>query len=295
MERIHSPLITTRYGPASTATATGLSKLRDPCITTLNQYQITLDLLQFIDFNVKKPSDSSCSGAASFIALLTAQLENTELLYQPFWLQYKIHLIKQKGERQFVMEILACSLDCKIVWMMKQMTFNQTLAKKVQRSLDSQNFDLWSLLGVLLVSLGFARESDLDSLSDQEKKSLLQYVYFIVFDNPLDMGGLCPSYGNAETEAQRENRHAVQQCVWFDMRSSSKALIDLSYGFTRPHLVAMPVALSGTACVTPRRIWFLQRSNESDRQTCAIVEKYRMLALQPMEANVMKVIRRNDK
>ena len=281
-----------------TRIALGPSKLREPsCITTVDQYGITLDLLCFIGFDVKKPSNFSCLCAEYFLNCLSQQVLNKEFAEQPFWLQHNISLTEnltaQRRERQFTMEILACSLDCGIAWMMGQMTFNQTLAEKMQSSLDSEDIDLWPHLRALLLFRGLIYESDLENLSDQEWKSLLQYVYFIIFDRPLGVGSSYPSYGSANSVPRSENQSLVR-CEWLDMGTSGKALVALGYGLQGSYRVTIPVALSVTSCVTTRRLWFLQRSDESDRETWVIMEKFKILTLQPIEENAGHVVRMND-
>ena len=273
---------------------TGPTKLREPsCIKVMDQYKITLDLLYFIGSDVMKPSDISCRCAAAFLTCLTQQLWNKDLLDQPVCLQYNISLIDRWREICFAMEILACSLDCGINWMMKQMTFNEALAERVQRSLDHRSFDLWPILSTLLIDRGLANHSDMDNLPDQERKSLLQYIYFIIFDRPLGVGSSYPSYVSAKSVPRSENQSLVR-CGWLDMGTSGKALVALGYGLQGSYRVTIPVALSVTSCVTTRRLWFLQRSNESDRETWVIMEKFKILTLQPIEENAGHVIRMND-
>lgn len=52
--------------------------------------------------------------------------------------------------------------------------------------------------------------------------------------------------------------------------------------------------MSDTPCSTTRRLWFLQCSDEFDRESCVVKEKFRTLTLQPIEENARDVIRRND-
>ncbi len=77
------------------------------------------------------------------------------------------------------------------------------------------------------------------------------------------------------------------------MGTSGKALVVLGYGWKGSCRVAIPVALSDTPYFTTRRLWFLQRSDEADRESWVITEKFRMLTLQPIEENA-RDIRRND-
>jgi hypothetical protein len=71
-------------------------------------------------------------------------------------------------------------------------------------------------------------------------------------------------------------------------------MVALGYGWKGPCKVAIPVALSDAPCFTTRRLWFLQRSDEADRESWVITEKFRMLTLQPIEENARDIIRRND-
>jgi len=41
-------------------------------------------------------------------------------------------------------------------------------------------------------------------------------------------------------------------------------------------------------------LWFLLRSDEADRESWVITDKFRMLTLQPIEENARDIIRRND-
>jgi hypothetical protein len=201
----------------------GTAKLREPSgITTVDQYQITLDLLDVGSCNIMEPSDISLSCADAVLAICAEWMAKRELVNQPFWLQPSYSRMDRVREQHFFMETLACSLDCGLDWMMKQMTFHNSLAEKVQRSLEDDDIDLWSLLGSLLIARGLTNEGDWNNFPDQTRKSLLQYFYYIIFDHPLDVGSMRPSYINEESKARAEKGKLVR-CVWLDMGTSGKA------------------------------------------------------------------------
>lgn len=118
--------------------------------------------------------------------------------------------------------------------MMKQMTFSETLAEKVQKLLEKDTFDHWPSLCTLLIVRGLTNQCDLNNLPDQKRKSLLQYSYFTIFNHALDVGSSYPSYGNEESLARVEKGKLVR-CVWLDMGTSGKALVALGYGLKGPY------------------------------------------------------------
>lgn len=276
-----------------TMEVSGASTLREPSgIKKVAQDHITLDLLYFSDFDIKGPSDISSCCAEAVLADLSIQMSNKESFFRPFWLRPRSRWIDQRREQLFVMDILACSLDCGLDWMMKQMTFSETLAMKVQRSLESADFDFWPFVSTLFILRGLMQQPDLNNLPDQKKISLLQYFYFVVFYSPLGEADSSPSYFDNKLARAEEGK--LIRCGWFDMGTSGKALVALGYGLKGPYKVAIPFALSDTPCFTTRRLWFLQRSDESDRESWVIMEKFRVLTLQPIEEDAREIIRRND-
>ncbi len=122
-----------------------------------------------------EPLDISLSCAEAVLAICAEWMDKRELVNQPFWLQPRYSRMSQVREQHFVMETLACSLDCGLDWVMKQMTLCKSLAKKVQKSLENDEIDFWSLLGSLLIARGLTNEGDWNNFPDQKRKSLLQY------------------------------------------------------------------------------------------------------------------------
>lgn len=151
------------------------------------------------------------------------------------------------------------------------MTFSETLAVEVQRSLESEHFDSWPFVSTLFMLRGLTQQSDLNNLPEQKKKSLLQYFHYVVFYSPPGEANSSPSYFDNKLARAEEDK--LVRCGWIDMGTSGKALVALGYGLKGPYKFAIPFALSDTPCFTTRRLWFLQRSDESDRETWVIMEK----------------------
>ncbi|MCJ1364008.1 hypothetical protein MMC16_003117 [Acarospora aff. strigata] len=271
----------------------GASELREPaCIASIDQHHITLDLLllNLDNCTIKEPCRRSCGYALTLLTSLADLYSKEAPEDQPYWMQFNSSSIERWRERQFVSEIIACSLDCGLDWMMQQLNFNQRLSQKIQQSLDTLKYDLWPSIRLLLIYRGLSKPAYLDKLDDERRNALLQYFHFVIFDSSLTEGDLSPSYSLVCCSGE----HQVVRCGWLDRGTSGKALIPIGFKRKNPDQIAVPVALSDASCTTVRRLWFLQRCGEPDDKKWTVIEKLRILTLMPIEEDGRSIIRRND-
>ena len=272
-----------------TMTTVGASKLRNPaCITSINQHEITLDLLDFTGCLLNAPSKKILNWANHVLGLLSKIYANDSPVDQPFWIRSDLGFIESFRERYFVTEILACSFECGPDWMMEQMPCMPNLAAKIQGLLGTFESRFWPIMKDSIDIEGFPGMSYFDKLDDKRKSSLLQYLYFIIFDSPLGPGNewrLLKSPASLDVE----NRRMVR-CLSLDMGAGNKALLALPTE-SKPGMLGMPVALSNGSCATVRRLWLMSSCDGSEDSAWRLATKFFMFTLMPIEesATVVKM------
>ena len=154
-------------------------------------------------------------------------------------------------ERSFVVEILACSFDCGIDWMIDQMNANQALAKNLQNSRRRNGYDLWPLIAASFLRGKLATRTHIEELDVEQKNSILNYFFLMIYEQPLGRGSEPPSY--RDWYVSRPEVDILVSCKWLDMGASGKALVALGTQSEKPDLIAVPVALSHGSCATIKR------------------------------------------
>ena len=154
------------------------SRLQEPtCIASIDHHQITLDVLRISDFAFKEPSLSSYALAFVRLDFVSQRHSKKAPADQPFWMVSDPGSIENQRERYFVAEILPCSFERGVGWIMKQMNFLPRLAEYIQTGLDRLEYDFWPLIRDVLVVGELVEPSYLDKFDEEQSKSLLQYFY----------------------------------------------------------------------------------------------------------------------
>ena len=286
-----------------TMTMVGYSKLREPmCIKSIDQYQITLDLLEFTNSTLQHPSAYFYDLAELLVSLLFEIYVNDIPENQPYWMKQTDNPIDGLRERHFVEGKLACSFECGFDWMINQMPSAPDLAKYVQESMDDFESRFWPMLKEHVLVEDIIGSSCLNQLDDDDKKeSILLFLHFILFDSFLGLGSL-PSFLPARSQAiLKDNQVTVKeedpilvQCLWLDIGSGNKALVASRPGMVERGRLSMPVALSNASCAGTRRLWLLESFPGSENKAERLIEKYRMFTLMPIEENSNVIVRRDQ-
>lgn len=286
----------------NTMTRVGYSKLREPLgIKSIDQYQITLDLLDFTNSAVHRPSASFYDQADLLVNLLSQTYIHDDPDNQPYWVKPTENPVRGRRDRRFVTEILACSFECGFEWMINQMTFAPNLAKYYYRGLgDFRDFGsrFWPMLKQHLRIGNLSASSYLDQLDDDKKISILVYFNFILFDTFFGLGSSPEFLPTTSPVSPEDNLGSVQeedqtlvQCLWLDIGLGNKALVALPTGMAVRDRPSMPVALSNGSCAGTRRLWLLKRFPRDEDKVTRLTGKYHMFTLIAIEENDNAIMR----
>ena len=285
-----------------TMTRVGYSKLRRPmCIESIDQYQITLDLLLFTDTNLQHPSKYFYHKAGLLMSSLFKTLVNDHPDDQPYWMKPTDNPIERRREQDFVTVILACSLDCGFDWMIKQMTSAPDLAIYIERYLADFESKFWPILDEHVLSDKLPGSLQPTKFDMKQKHSIVQYIYFILSDDFLELGSFplfLPTISRASSEEDqvplRQKDHKKVQCMWLDLGSGNKALVATRPGVVGRCRLTVPIALSNGSCAGIKRLWLLKSYYEGEEKIQRLTQKYHMFTLMPIEENVNVVLKRHQ-
>ena len=281
-------------------TRVGYSKLQDPtCIKSIDQYQITLDLLDLTYSDFRVPSCKSFRWAHSLVGLLS-KADFNDFGDQPYWMSPGLDPIEASAARRLTVEILACSFECGFDWMVKQMSSAPNLAENVQGSMGDFESTFWLMLEESVLIENSPESSYLDQLDNNNKDLVLLYLYFVLFESLFGYGRILLLAATARASPGEHNQVPVQeddqnltQCMCLDIGSGNKALVAVSSGIVEQGVPSMPVALSNGSCAGIRRLWFIDSSLDDEDNVKILIGKYYMFTLMPIEENA-KVIKRRD-
>ena len=283
----------------NTMTRVGYSKLQEPtCIRSIDQYQITLDVLDFTNSEILIPSKHFFRRAHLLVSLLSKAYFN-DFENQPYWMSPALDPITATRERRLVVEILACSFECGYDWMIEQMSSAPNLAEHIQREFIGDFASrFWLMLEEHVLIENTPESSYLGHLDNDKKVSLLLYLYYILVQKLFDFGrdGYLPATSPASPENDiqipgQEDDQRLFQCICFDIGLGNKALVALPLKGGNVGIPCMPVTLSNGSCAGIRRLWFLDSSPDDEENVMRLTGKYHMFTLMPIEENANAIKR----
>ena len=286
----------------NTMTRVGYSKLQEPtCIKSIDQYQITLDVLDFTKTKILVPSKHFFRRAHLLVSLLSKAYFN-DFENQPYWMSPAYDPTTATRERRLVVDILACSFECGYEWMIKQMSSAPNLAEHIyQGFIGNFGSRFWLMLEEHVLVEDTPESSYLNHLDNDKKKLLLLYIYYILFQKLFDFGrdGYLPAISPASPENDlqvpvEEDDPLLFQCMCFDIGLGNKALVAFPLKAEQYGIPCMPVALSNGSCAGIRRLWFLDSSPDEEEDVMRLTGKYHMFTLIPIEENANAIKRRDQ-
>ncbi|KAL9123580.1 MAG: hypothetical protein Q9217_007000 [Psora testacea] len=261
----------------------GGSKLEEPSyITSIDLKHITLDLLCFPGLRPTKPKVLSIQRAEIFVHEVLKLSKSNQA---PF--------IGLETYRKSVTEILACSMECGLGWMIQQMTFAEGVAGTMQRRLEQLEFDLWPALYDMLVG---SRAHSLGSnvvLTEDDRLSLLRYVLFILIYGT----EIITTSSQYHSGLFDNTDQYARQSASFELGNADRALVLYGFGAIRSslelRLAVVPVALSSSSCAALSRLWILELVDGSDK-VWKMVEKLPFFTFKSISDNGTDVVRLRD-
>ena len=285
----------------NTMTRVGYSKLqKSTCIKSIDQYEITLDVLDFTNSEILVPSKQFFRRAHLLVSLLSeAYFDDFE--NQPYWMSPALDPVTADREQHLVVEILACSFECGYDWMIEQMSSAPNLAEHIDREfIGDFGSRFWLMLEEHVLVENTPESSYLDHLDNGKKMLLLLYLYYILFQKLFDFGrdGYLPAISPASPENDiqipvEEDDPRLFQCMCFDIGVGNKALVAFPLKGRDYGIPCMPVVLSNGSCAGIRRLWFLDSSPDDEDNVMKLTGKFHMFTLMPIEENA-KAIKRRD-
>ena len=285
----------------NTMTRVGYSRLQESIhVKSIDQYQITLDVLDLTDSEILVPSELYFRRARLLVGLLSESYYN-DFENQPYWMSPALDPITAARERRLVVEILACSFECGYDWMIEQMLSAPNLAEHIHQGfIGDFGSRFWLMLDEHVLVEDTPESSYLDHLDNDKKTSLLLYFYYILFQKLFEFGrdGYLPTTSLAEPETNiqvpgLEDDPRLFECMCFEIGLGNKALVAFPLKAEQYGIPCMPVALSNGSCAGIRRLWFLDSSPDDEADVMRLTGKYHMFTLIPIEENG-KAIRRRD-
>ena len=255
-------------------------------IASVDRNQITLDLFAFEgSLRLNEPSQSSLIRVEIFLTYLQKQMASVD---RPYWMTHRASATEFNREFSWRQDILACSFDCGMEWMIEQTTSCAELAETVQTELTELRCDFPRIV------LG-ALQLDTSLETEHRMRSLVQYFYFAIFHNTLSVGGGGYSYPQCSPWDTPRNSDELAHCWWMDFGASNKAIFVGARGSISPlsqALAVVPVALSGTSCAAVRRLWILEVCEDGRR--LKLRGKFQAFTLKAIEADAPAIVRKHN-
>jgi Heterokaryon incompatibility protein (HET) len=243
-------------------------------ITYIDPSHIILDLYVLEHCTPYNPSTDSTLRATNFLNRYFDGIER-----KPMWMELK------QGQRKCKIEALACSLDCGLAWLAENIIFNPDVAVEMQWKMELTKFDFWPVIADLLIDRYPAEESVLSNFTDEQKRSVSLYIYFVMttLERPTSLSsydsGMLESYENA--------------WAWLDLGTiHAKALMPSLSGKFAECRFAVPAALAGPTCATMDRLWLLRPQGSATNSEWSIVEKTQIVTFRPLERDGGNIIHR---
>lgn len=240
-------------------------------IISIDPEHITLELFMLESHTLHPPSTKSLTLATAFLERLP---------------KGTFHHLRLDSSYRGKAEILACCLEFELASLVEGMRYNQDLATEKQMFADSSKLDLWPTIADLLIDAYPLEKSTISRFSEEQKRSVSQYIRFVLQD--LRNQGVISSYKSGIFDA------LGQRCVTLNMGAGcGKALTFIGHGKIPECRFVVPTILGGTSCATMARLWLLKpREGSGTDSEWTIVEKLKLITLRPIGEDGENVVLR---
>ena len=252
-------------------------------INSVHPHRIILDLFVFQHYILHTPSTLSMLKATAFVD------RHAKTFNRQTWMGTDPTTRFEHNRRRCQVEALACSLDCGLTWLMNNLMFNQDVANRMQWMIELVDFDIWPLVANLLIDVYPLEEHRISSFTSEQKRTITQSIWFTLFETTT---GHLPSFYESGIFKSSDLR-----CLRLDWGTlHGKALTFIGTGETQLpecHL-AVPTALGIPSCATMDRLWLLKPSDGKTGNEWTIIEKIKLVTLQPLKDDAGNLVRRAE-
>ncbi|KAL8855088.1 MAG: hypothetical protein Q9221_000285 [Calogaya cf. arnoldii] len=157
-------------------------------IARVTPEEIELDLLLIRNHVPHFANNSLYQAVRHLITVFADQTQNWSRDDRPFMFTKLADEDDESKDREYVAEILACSLECGIAWISNQMSCCKALSDKAQERLAHIGIEFRDFVRELLEISSPGSTDGPSTISDEQFDSVSQFVYLFVMNSLLDWG-----------------------------------------------------------------------------------------------------------
>jgi len=232
-------------------------------IVSIHHERIILGLLVLKDYTILVPSTKYMLIAESFVKRhrdLVGKVSTKEL--------------------KDAVDVLRCSLECGLPWLLESMTFSKDIANGMDLHMSASDMDFGAPVYDLLIQAYPEHETTLSSLTNAQKRSVVQHIVFLLcFPGEY-------SYLSEYTSGllSRTTEPGATGCYCVDWGGGlGKALMFITSKRVTGCCLAVPVVLSDSRWSTSNRLWILKPLVSPTGGHWTIIDKTRLVTPRPLE------------
>jgi Heterokaryon incompatibility protein (HET) len=249
-------------------TASGPAFPEHASIVSIHPERIILGLLLLKDYTILVPSTKYTLIAKSFLE------RHRDLESIPEWA---------------TLNVLECSLECGLPWLLESMKFSKDIAKLIDQRIAWR--DIWAGVNDMLIQAYPDHEFTITNLTNEQKRSVAQHIAFLVcYNGTFSFFSEVRRYGVGNLPRQPKPGNAVCYCVdWGG--GLGKGLVFAKHKRLLDFCLAVPVALSGSRWCTLERLWALEPLDGPNGSQWRIRARTRLVTIRPLEEEGGLVLR----
>ncbi|KAG8530517.1 uncharacterized protein KY384_005020 [Bacidia gigantensis] len=232
-------------------------------VLSVSPDEVRLSVLELTARQLRKPKSGLVERAQAFLHLMFVSLQTKRYSFRQ-WCDEK--RVSQPTSFDFLAQILACSFECGLDWIVRQIDTVPTLALQIQADMDERSFT--EILGTEMV--GFLKETNLleevqwQLLSSEDRGHILKYVYLFLFI--AEIGYATLRYPNILPSSDSPSPMAIadpMECWIIEIDPGEPAILIRAKGNNiKFHKMILPIALNNSSCGMTRRVWCLERVDD---------------------------------
>lgn len=271
-----------------------LSLLAEKCritqrdgIISLSLDHIRLSVLELTISKLRQPKVHSIERSQTFLRSMFLYLQRR---------RFSIHqwcdenAVGQLPALDLLAQVIACSFDCGLEWMVRQMKEVSDLAIQLQAHMDDRSFTehLESKMVADLIQSGLLGEFEWRALLQEEKGNVLKYLYLLLFAAEFGYAAGQNTDQIPQNNSQSQTTAvATMECWISEFEPGEPAILIRPKGDKAIyHKMVLPIALNNSSCAMSRRVFCLQRIDNSSGQ---VVSSLYLLTFPPLKERVSEM------